>query len=128
MLKVNGGGHQWPGTTSLLGGLGTINMDINASAEIWKFFRTNACNSSPQGIPSNSPNDFQLESTQGNNYYLKGSTPIALIDIYNTNGQLVFSSKVNLPYEINIDKFTSGMYLLKVFSNNYQTTFKIKKP
>ena len=128
MLKVNGGGHQWPGTSSLLGGLGTINMDINASAEIWKFFRTNACNSSPQGIPSNSPNNFQLESTQGNNYYLKGSTPIALIDIYNTNGQLVFSSKVNLPYEINIDKFTSGMYLLKVFSNNYQTTFKIKKP
>ncbi len=128
MLKVNGGGHQWPGTSSLLGGLGTINMDINASAEIWKFFRTNACNSSPQGIPSNSPNNFQLESTQGNNYYLKGSTPIALIDIYNTNGQLVFSSKVNLPYDINIDKFTSGMYLLKVFSNNYQTTFKIKKP
>lgn len=128
MLKVNGGGHQWPGTSSLLGGLGTINMDINASAEIWKFFRTNACNSSSQGIPSNSPNNFQLESTQGNNYYLKGSTPIALIDIYNTNGQLVFSSKVNLPYEINMDKFTSGMYLLKVFSNNYQTTFKIKKP
>jgi polyhydroxybutyrate depolymerase len=128
MLKVNGGGHQWPGTSSLLGGLGTINMDINASAEIWKFFRTNACNSSSQGIPSNSPNNFQLESTQGNNYYLKGSTPIALIDIYNTNGQIVFSSKVNLPYELNIDKFTSGMYLLKVFSNNYQTTFKIKKP
>ena len=128
MLKVNGGGHQWPGTSSLLGGLGTINMDINASAEIWEFFRTNACNSSSQGIPSNTPNNFQLESTQGNNYYLKGSTPIALIDIYNTNGQLVFSSKVNLPYEINIDKFTSGMYLLKVFSNNYQTTFKIKKP
>jgi polyhydroxybutyrate depolymerase len=127
MLKVNGGGHQWPGTSSLLGGLGTINMDINASAEIWKFFRTNACNSSSQGIPSNSPNNFQLESTQGNNYYLKGSTPIALIDIYNTNGQIVFSSKVNLPYELNIDKFTSGMYLLKVFSNNYQTTFKIKK-
>ncbi|MFN5346193.1 MAG: PHB depolymerase family esterase [Bacteroidota bacterium] len=128
MLKVNGGGHQWPGTSSLLGGLGTINMDINASAEIWKFFSSNACNSSPQGIPSNTPNNFQLESTQGNNYYLKGSTPIALIDIYNTNGQLVFSSKVNLPNELNMDKFTSGMYLLKVFSNNYQTTFKIKKP
>jgi polyhydroxybutyrate depolymerase len=128
MLKVNGGGHQWPGTTNLFGGLGTINMDINASAEIWKFFRGYACNTTTQGIESVVPNYFYLQPLQGNNYLLKGSTSMALIDIYNTNGQLVFSSRVSLPYELNIENFNSGMYLLKVFSDNHQTTFKIRNP
>jgi polyhydroxybutyrate depolymerase len=128
MLKVNGGGHQWPGTNNLLGGLGTINMDINASAEIWKFFRGHACNTSTQGIESVVKNYFYLQPLQGNNYLLNGSTSMALIDVYNTNGQLVTSSRVNLPYELNIDKFTNGMYLLKVFSDHHQTTFKIRKP
>jgi len=127
MLKVNGGGHQWPGTSSLLGGIGTINRDIKASAEIWNFFRGHSCNSSTQGIHSIALNYFYLQPLQGNNYLLKGSTPIALIDIYNTNGQLVSSSRLNLPYELNIDKLAYGMYLLKVFSDNHQTTFKINK-
>ena len=44
LLRVNGGGHQWPGTTTLLGGLGAINQDINASQELWNFFSRFTCN------------------------------------------------------------------------------------
>lgn len=43
LYKVNGGGHQWPGTTALAAGIGTTNRDINASAEIWNFFRSRSC-------------------------------------------------------------------------------------
>lgn len=46
LLKVNGGGHQWPGTDVILGGLGTINRDISASEKIWEFFSGFSC----QGI------------------------------------------------------------------------------
>lgn len=46
LLRVNGGGHQWPGTTVILGGLGNINRDINASQEIWNFFSRFTCNQS----------------------------------------------------------------------------------
>jgi len=66
LLKVNGGGHQWPGTTVLLGGLGTINRDINASAEIWNFFNRFSCNQSaanpipPAPTASASPNPICL--------------------------------------------------------------------
>ena len=41
--KIVGGGHQWPGTDALLGGIGVINQDINASEEIWNFFSTKSC-------------------------------------------------------------------------------------
>lgn len=43
LYKVNGGGHQWPGTTALAAGIGTTNRDIDASAEIWNFFRSRSC-------------------------------------------------------------------------------------
>lgn len=43
LLKVIGGGHQWPGTSNLLGGLGIINQDIDASEEIWDFFSQHTC-------------------------------------------------------------------------------------
>lgn len=35
-LKVNSGGHTWPGSSG--SGVGNTNMDIQASSEIWKFF------------------------------------------------------------------------------------------
>ena len=43
LLKVNGGGHMWPGTSVLLSGLGTINQDISATEEIWNFFSGKSC-------------------------------------------------------------------------------------
>ncbi len=128
MLKVNGGGHQWPGTSSLLGGLGTINMDINASAEIWNFFRSYSCNSTTQGINSSTPEWIYLQPLSGNDYLLKGSVTIVLIQVYSTNGQLIETQNVSLPFKINVNNYQSGMYLINVRSGNFQNTFKIKKP
>lgn len=44
-FKVFGGGHQWPGGINLLPFLGNLNLDINASAEIWEFFSRNSLTS-----------------------------------------------------------------------------------
>ncbi len=35
---ITGGGHTWPGTPGMLDDLGAVNLDINASEEIWNFF------------------------------------------------------------------------------------------
>lgn len=37
-FKVIDGGHTWPGTIFLIPEAGSTNKDINASAEIWRFF------------------------------------------------------------------------------------------
>ncbi len=37
LLKIQGGGHQWPSPASL-SGIGTINLDIHGGREIWQFF------------------------------------------------------------------------------------------
>lgn len=39
--QILDGGHQWPGGNNLIPALGHFNKDINASAEIWNFFKRN---------------------------------------------------------------------------------------
>jgi polyhydroxybutyrate depolymerase len=43
LIKVNGGGHQWPGINTLLGGVGTINMDFYSPEVIWNFLKGKSC-------------------------------------------------------------------------------------
>ena len=58
-FKVTGGDHTWPGT--IFGGAGT-NYDINASAEIWKFFSRYDINGliSSTGINPQTPKELEL--------------------------------------------------------------------
>lgn len=37
LLRINNGGHSWPGSGVLISG--NTNMDVDASLEIWRFFR-----------------------------------------------------------------------------------------
>jgi polyhydroxybutyrate depolymerase len=43
LIKVIGGGHQWPGIATLIGGTGTINMDFYSPQEIWDFLEDKSC-------------------------------------------------------------------------------------
>jgi polyhydroxybutyrate depolymerase len=42
-IKINGGGHQWPGISTLVGGVGTINMDFYSPQIIWDFLASKSC-------------------------------------------------------------------------------------
>jgi polyhydroxybutyrate depolymerase len=44
LLRVEGGGHTWPGGTQYLPAawIGTTNRDIDASEVIWRFFKASA--------------------------------------------------------------------------------------
>jgi polyhydroxybutyrate depolymerase len=43
LIKINGGGHQWPGISTLVGGAGTINMDFYSPQVIWEFLSGKSC-------------------------------------------------------------------------------------
>lgn len=43
LIKVVGGGHQWPGISTFVGGVGTINMDFYSPQEIWDFLDGREC-------------------------------------------------------------------------------------
>ena len=42
-VKIYGGGHQWPGINTMLGGAGTINMDFYSPQFIWDFLSNKSC-------------------------------------------------------------------------------------
>lgn len=53
LVKINGGGHSWPGVRAPLGGrLGPATQDISASEMIWKFFRDHPL---PEKAPTENP-------------------------------------------------------------------------
>ncbi len=45
---ITGGGHTWPGTAGVLSDLGPVNLDINASEEIWNFFAAHPLSHDPR--------------------------------------------------------------------------------
>lgn len=50
LIKIIGGGHQWPGIVTLLGGLGTINMDFYSPQLIWEFLENKTCSETSSTI------------------------------------------------------------------------------
>lgn len=85
LLKVIGGGHQWPGTTALLGGIGVINRDIDASAEIWDFFSDHACGTNSTAVSATPVRPTSVRYTSGEEALLvlevPSSTTFQLLDL-----------------------------------------------
>lgn len=130
LYKVIGGGHQWPGTTALLGGLGAINRDINASAEIWNFFNEFSCPVTASiGDQQNLPtSDF---------YMVNSSTSIIVslnnainphfeIELYDLSGKALLRKMCSGIFELKREEWTSGVYLIRAVSDKSVRTFKIR--
>ncbi len=129
LYKVIGGGHQWPGTTSLLGGLGAINRDISASAEIWNFFSRFSC-----PIPSSVAemdglaNDFILEQDLANgtitvSHHGNGNFQLSMYDL---SGKLMIQENATESWTVNLESNPRGVYLLQAVSGKSIATFKVR--
>jgi polyhydroxybutyrate depolymerase len=112
LFRIDGGGHQWPGTNATLGGLGPINRDINATEEIWAFFSQHSCPSElvsteeiflPQiTIFPNPTRDF---------VYLKNvpNDRSVSLSIYDQTGRRVLSTQV-ASNSIDVSALENGIY------------------
>ena len=117
LIKVEGGGHTWPGALLTVG---VTNRDFSASEEIWLFFRQyetpNISNlnqdivfSSISLYPNPTTNQLFLENAQ----LLKGT----LYRITNLMGKTVQSGLIDeLP--IDVSKQNPGMYHLHAIKDN----------
>jgi polyhydroxybutyrate depolymerase len=120
-IKVNGGGHQWPGIATLVGGVGTINMDFYSPQVIWDFLNGKSC-------PSNSLNGMDDENVIS---VYPNPTSDALIieksglwnfEILDQRGVVLLSG--NHSTEIHLDQFIEGIYLLKIKNED---TFVVRR-
>lgn len=116
LFRIEGGGHQWPGTNATLGGLGAINRDISATEEIWAFFSQHSCpadlvsteemNSPEVSIFPNPTRDFIYLKNIPNNHSVS-------VSIFDQAGRLVLSS-LTFASSINVSMLDSGMYTVRI--------------
>lgn len=116
--KVDNGGHTWPGAFPIPTGI--TNQDIDASEEIWKFFKRFShpnpvlvgVESQEQGpsFPSIGPNPVR------NKLFLRGIRSNLAIEILDVNGRTIFAATVyeEGDFEIETSNWAAGIYLLRM--------------
>jgi hypothetical protein len=124
-LRVDGGGHSWPGSQGgLLIEIPPKNRDIHASAEIWKFFKQQSLltltqKSAENRIPSAYPNPFT------NNIQLSANKSNAHCVLRNIIGDVVWQGR-NIQTR-DFGYLPAGMYVLQIDQDKEISTLKIFK-
>lgn len=129
LYTINGGEHTWPGSAI---NIGITNKDINASVEIWKFFR----NYTLQGHLGLSENhDMAYKPTiypnpLGDMATLEVRGPYSreyTVRIYNLHGQLVREHRFSGGKRFLLDRsgLSTGVYFLELTGNSGRGTTKV---
>ena len=110
-IKITGGGHQWPGISTLLGGAGIINMDFFSPQVIWDFLNGKSC-------PITALQDVDLPKIEvlpnPTNHWLhiNGLQPNATYEIFSLLGQQM---KLNtLGALIDVSNYPNGFYYIVI--------------
>ena len=121
-IKVNGGGHQWPGISTWNGGLGTINMDFYSPQVIWDFLAPKSCLNaglSEENITMEIyPNPVDEKLT------VKSNLTEGMVVITDFTGKVIIEKVLYLSEkEIDLNILNSGIYFLKVKDlNSFKTS------
>jgi polyhydroxybutyrate depolymerase len=83
LMKIQNGGHTWPGSKPLLFFLGNTNQDISANEEMWKFFSNYTI---PENVTCDKPSQLNA-SVVANNYSLSWEGEAPSYTLYYKNGQ-----------------------------------------
>jgi polyhydroxybutyrate depolymerase len=111
LIKIEGGGHQWPGIQTLVGGAGIINMDFYSPQVIWDFLNGKTC-------PSNSIDEMKPEfliapnPTNGTIRISDGS--LVNYVLFNSIGEQIFQGVTE--EIIDIHHLEVGIYFIKINS------------
>jgi polyhydroxybutyrate depolymerase len=136
--KIIDGGHSWPSGTFSGPWSGNTNKDINASVEIWNFFKKHKNVTSIETQVTSKPNNFYLNQNYPNpfnpvtmiNYQLPMTNEVDL-SIYNLLGQKVVtlvSEKQKAGYhqvEWNASGFASGIYYYSIKAGEFHDVKKM---
>lgn len=130
LLKVNNGGHTWPGNSSS-GGIGITNMDISASAEIWNFvsrFSLSGTVGSPVERQKSEPKLFPNPLPQGTTLSIQAEDLEAHIQIVDLSGKTLIHKQIYFnagTATINQLQLQKGIYFLHLFSGKNQRVKKL---
>jgi hypothetical protein len=119
LLKINSGGHTWPNASGL-SGIGTVNMDIDASTEIWNFFNKHT---NPNVISTYNKNLVSISPNPCNGFFTLNIDKLQHINLYNNLGQLVRQYLPQAQY--NVQHIPPGLYQVIVVATNAQYTSKL---
>jgi polyhydroxybutyrate depolymerase len=124
LYRVNGGGHTWPGATTIIG---VTNQDFNASIEIWRFFRKNKLNMFTTGINEFgvAGSEFVVSPNPTTEYISIKAEKEFTASIFDILGKEVVT-KTN-SNTIDISSLNSGIYFLRINSQGNWFTKKIIK-
>lgn len=127
LYKVIGGAHTWPGSSITIG---TTNKDINASQEIWDFFKQYTINGPATSI-NETPADVELSlypNPAGNTINVSANEYINSITVFNLLGEKVMQRNVNTTTaQLNIGDLYSGIYILSVKAGTQTYTKRFTK-
>ncbi len=123
-IKITGGGHQWPGIATLVGGAGTINMDFYSPQVIWDFLNGKACAANDLSdlgddteiifYPNPATNALKIEKS--------GKWCFEIMDQF---GRVQLSG--NEQTDIRLYELDSGIYLVKVTDSQGSVALRIMK-
>jgi polyhydroxybutyrate depolymerase len=123
-IKITGGGHQWPGIATLVGGAGTINMDFYSPQVIWDFLSGKACpsNGLSHQTGTNSISVFPNPTT--NEVYIEKSGAW-YFEITDQFGKVQLSG--NEQTEIRMSALDAGIYWIHVSDDGGSSMHRIVK-
>ena len=125
--KINNGAHTWPGSPYIIG---TTNQDINASAEIWRFFRQFSASDFTTSVASlaSSKNQIFIFPNPSTNYvYIHSSISIQKIIIHDISGNVLFQKTYNeATHQISLDiqTFEKGLYFIVINNERVEKLVK----
>lgn len=126
-FKINGGAHTWPGSPYIIG---TTNQDINASAQIWRFFKQFNANDFSTNVELMTANKNTLllyPQPVNEKLHIEYSDFIHHIKIQSISGQCIkeyhfdHSTKNEI---LDLDFLDNGVYLITI---NHHFTQKLVK-
>ena len=114
-FKVINGGHTWPGTILLLPASGSTNKDINASAEIWRFFSRYSLDVLTDLDESDiHPEELLVYPNPGNGLFVLEfpgkNSPIPVL-VKDLSGRLVMTGN-SADEQMDIRSLPAGIYML----------------
>lgn len=127
LIHVINGGHQWPGITTFVGGVGTINMDFYSPEEIWNFLSDKSC----EELSISSSDKIETEvypNPTSEDVTVTFNKPVNELRFYDLKGRIYY--EVNDPHSgftFSMSELEAGIYFVQLVLDEKSIVKKVIK-